>query len=501
MNVRHQINPENLTKTEIDGQQSNQTGCTVTFLRNIIGTALMVTLLPAFAFDLAAPFIDPLQTVPVMIESGVLLPGDSQPVPCPVSKDFSSPLALAEAVDLALCNNPQIKAVWAAIKVQAGAVGEARAAYLPTLSGTISRLKTHTSNPELNIPATTTNGNAISGTLAWRLFDFGGREANRESANSLLVAAIANHDASLQKALAAVIQAYFDAQMEKATLQAKMQNETIAKSTFESAQRREVRGTVSRSDTLQATTALAKASLEKNRAIGGYQKALSVLVYTLGVSPQTRVTLADDLRGKEVLDSRSLEAWLDIAEKTHPAIMAARAQWESAKQRIVVTRSDGLPTMDFSVSSYQNGFPGQGLPRTQSLVNIIGISLSIPFFDGFSRTYKIRGAEAKVEQREAELRDAEHTILMEVVKAYADATASLQNLQASEKLLSAAQESLNTSQRKYGKGAADILEILNTQTALSDAQQERIRSLAEWRSARLRLLSNVGMMGRSAVAP
>ncbi|WP_275584259.1 hypothetical protein [Candidatus Nitrotoga arctica] len=60
---------------------------------------------------------------------------------------------------------------------------------------------------------------------------------------------------------------------------------------------------------------------------------------------------------------------------------------------------------------------------------------------------------------------------------------------------------MSTSQRKYGKGAADILEILNTQTALSDAQQERIRSLAEWRSARLWLLSNVGMMGRSAVAP
>ncbi|CAG9932451.1 TolC family protein [Candidatus Nitrotoga arctica] len=201
MSVRHQINPENLINTEIDGQQSNQIGCTVTCLRNVIGAVLMVIMLPAFAFDLAAPFIDPLQTVPLMIKSGVLLPGDSQPVPCPISKNFSSPLALAEAVDLALCSNPQIKAVWAAIKVQAGALGEARAAYLPTLPGTTSLLKTHTSNPGLNLPATTTNGYAISGTLAWRLFDFGGREANRESANSLLVAAIANHDASLQKAL------------------------------------------------------------------------------------------------------------------------------------------------------------------------------------------------------------------------------------------------------------------------------------------------------------
>ncbi|WP_162086228.1 TolC family protein [Sulfuriferula nivalis] len=65
----------------------------------------------------------------------------------------------------------------------------------------------------------------------------------------------------------------------------------------------------------------------------------------------------------------------------------------------------------------------------------------------------------------------------------------------------AAQESLNSSKRKYEKGAADILEILNTQTALSDAQQEQIRCMAEWRSARLRLLASTGLMGRSAVNP
>lgn len=131
----------------------------------------------------------------------------------------------------------------------------------------------------------------------------------------------------------------------------------------------------------------------------------------------------------------------------------------------------------------------------------IGVSLSIPFFDGFSRTYKIRGAEAQAVQREAEVMDTQHTTLMEVVKAHADVASSLQNLQGSEKLLNAAQESLNTSQRKYEKGAADILEILNTQAALTDAQQERIRSLSEWRSARLRLLASVGMMGREAGNP
>lgn len=497
MSGRRQGKPTALVITRIKG---NQATSAAVFLRIITGLVIMVTSLPAFAFDFAAPFADPLRTLPKIIETGVSLPGDGKPVVCPVDKDFSNPLALAEAVDLALCNNPQIKATWAAIKVQAGAVGEARAAYLPTLSGTTNYMTTHTAYPGSSVAATTTNGQMIYGALSWRLFDFGGRDANRKSANSLLLAAIENHDAALQKIMAEVIQAYFDAQTAKATLQAKEQSEEIARSTLETAQRRETHGAVSHGDTLQATTALAKASLDKNRAIGAYQKALSVLVYALGVPMQTRVILSDDLRDKEVLEAKSLDDWLEVAAKTHPAILSARAQWESAKQKITSTRSDGLPTLDFSASYYKNGYPGQALSQTQTQVTSIGISLSIPFFDGFTHTYKIRGAEAQAEQREADLQDTEHNTLMEVVKSYADATSSLQNLQASENLLSAAQESLHTSQRKYDKGAADILEILNTQAALSDAQQERIRCLAEWRSARLRLLANVGLMGREAVA-
>lgn len=473
--------------------------CQSYFLMSLVVLSVLVIALPTLAFDFVAPFVDPLQTSPKIMEAGVPLPGDDKPVACPVSKDFSTPLALAEAVDLALCNNPQIKAAWASIKVQAGSIGEARAMYLPTLSATTSFIRTHSAYPGSTVAATTTEGETIYGTLNWRLFDFGGREANRKSANSLLVAAITHHDAILQRTLADVIQAYFDAHTAKATLQAKEQSETIARSTLETAQRREARGAVARSDTLQAATGLAKATLEKNRAIGAYQKALSVLVYMLGVPTQMSIILPDDIKDGGVMESEKLDDWIKIAAETHPAILSARAQLESSRQKITSTRSEGLPKVDFSASYYQNGYPGQGLSRTDSQVSTIGISISFPLFDGFSRTYKIRGSEAQAEQRKAELQDMEQNTLMEVVKAFADAVASLGNLQASENLLNTAQESLYTSQRKYDKGAADILEILNTQTALGDARQERIRSLAEWRSSRLRLLASVGLMGGEAV--
>lgn len=456
---------------------------------------------PTLLDKLSTPFQDPWYASPEVIRSGVILPGDDGSASCPAQKDFATPLALGEAVDLALCNNAQIKMTWAGIKVSAAAAGEAKAAYLPTVSATLSRLNDQTRHPDSNTPISSINSNTVYGTLSWRLFDFGGRAANQEVARRGLIAALANHDAMLQKTLSGVIQAYFNAQTSQAAWQAKQQNEDIALSTLETAMRREVRGAGAHSDTLQATTALARAVLDKNRAIGAYHKALSVLIYAIGVPTHTKLALADDLSDGSAQAIKDLDDWLQEAGQQHPAILAARAQLEAAQYKVKATRSEGLPTVDFSANYYENGRPNQGVTSTNTQERTLGVSLNIPLFDGFSRTYKIRGAEAQVEQKGAELQDTEHQILMEVVKSHADAVAALQNLQASAALLTAAQEALKVSKRKYEKGVADILEILNTQAALSDAQQERIRDLAEWRSARLQLLANAGVMGRSMVRP
>ena len=461
--------------------------------------------LPAQAFDsmteLTTPFQDPLLTAPVVSKSGVVLSGDGRALGCPAVKDFESPLLLIEAVDLALCNNSRIKAAWAAIKVQAATVGTARAAYLPTLSGSASRREDKTRYPGSGLESRTIDTSPLNGAANWRLFDFGGRGANLEAANQALAAALATHDAVLQKTLAAVIQAYFDAQVTRAAWGAKEKNEVIAQSTLDTARRREARGAGATGETLQAATALARTTLEKNRALGSFRKALSVLIYEIGVEPSTRVILADDLEEPPRLAADGLDRWLQVARKHHPALAAARAELEAAQYRVTTTRSEGLPSIDFTANYYENGRLDQSATLSRSQESVVGITLTFPIFDGFSRTYKVRGAEAQVEQKGVELQDSERQILMEVVKAHADARSAVDNLEASGQLLTVAQEALNSSKRKYEKGAADILEILNTQTALADARQERIRSLAEWRSARLRLLASAGSLGREDVHP
>lgn len=272
----------------------------------------------------------------------------------------------------------------------------------------------------------------------------------------------------------------------------------MAGAMLETITRREQRGAAARTDTLQAATALARASLERSRAEGAYRKSLAVLVSVLGMPGATRLTLADDLSDANDAVRGELDGWLAEAQDRHPALLAARSQLVSARENIVTTRSEGLPTLDFNGALYRNGRPNQGvMQNTQETV--VGVTLTIPLFDGFSRTYKVRGAQAQVAQKEADLRELEQQVLMEVVKAHADASAALANLAASKSLLDAAEQARDSVQRKYDRDAADVRDLLGTQGSVDEAQQERLRCLADWRSARLRLLAVAGRMGRWAL--
>lgn len=443
---------------------------------------------------------DPLNVRPPILDSGASFPGEAIHILCPEKLDLTHVLELAQAIDLALCNNSELKMAWAGIKVQSSGLGEAKASYLPTISASINQLRSTTRYPDNGrIPPNTEKGQTLYGSLSWRLFDFGAREANNNVAALLLASALAEHSAATQKVLTTVIAAYFDATYAQGAFVARKKAVEISGVTLSSTRNRESKGAVPISDVLQATTAHAKAKLAAQRAEGELQKAISVLINAIGLTPSTNFTLPQTVNAMALSDLGQLqELLLDVAQN-HPAILAAKNKLAASKAKEISIRSEGLPTVDFTGNYYQNGYPNQGLSSTRTNVTTIGVALTIPIFDGFASTYKLRGAQAQSERTEAELQEVEQRIMTDVVKAYADARTSLANLDSSESLLEAARSSLATSERRYSKGAADVLELLATQTTLVDAEQERIQCLTQWNSALLRLASSAGKLSRTNI--
>ncbi|MFJ3054725.1 TolC family protein [Herbaspirillum sp. NPDC087042] len=444
---------------------------------------------------------DPLLARPPELIDGKLLPGDEQVLPCqPAPVAALKTLSLAEAVDLALCHQPQVQVAWANIKIQAAQVGEARAASLPTINASVGR---QDASSRSDLGSSHNAVNTLYATLTWRLLDFGGRSANQRAADALLQAASASHDASVQKTLSKVVGQYFEALSARASQQAREKAEALARQMLEIAIRRERRGVGSQPETLQARTFLARAEMEQIRAAGQYKKALVTLAVSLGLQGEAGDGPGFVLTTEPTEDpgglANNLPAWLLAARQYHPAILAAQAQLQAAREKLQVARSEGRPTLDLSVSQYVNGSPNQppGAPGQRD--RVVGLNLNIPLFEGFARTYKIDGAQAQIDLKEAEFRDVQAQVLGEIATTYVEASSALASLSSSRQLLEVAQQAVDTIRRKYESGVADITELLNMQTALGDAEQERIRAISEWRSARLRLLADVGKMGRSTL--
>jgi len=445
---------------------------------------------------------DPLFAVPSLISDGARLPGGAS-LPCPAQIDYTRPLTLGDAIDIGLCNNPQVSTAWAQIKLQAGLLGEARAGYLPVINGSYSRLNNSTTYPvNSTIPSSSTVGNQVYGSFNWTLFDFGGRAANRESANQMLSAAMFGHDFALQKVMAMVIQSYFDAVTNRAQYEARREMSSLSEETFNATKRRENKGVAGINDSLQASVALAKARLSEFRAGGDYQKSLGLLKQSMGIAATTDIQLPKDIQGySQTEDVKDLNRWLLEAEERHPAIKQAKARLESDRAKIAVVRSEGMPTLTATSYFSQNGFPNQGLSYFNQTIISGGVTVNFPFFEGFSRTYKVRGAQAQAGLSEAQLQDVTNNIMTEVIRAHADVVTSLGAVRATEHLITAAKEAVESSRRLYDKNAANILELLNAESILADAKQEWVRTVAGYLSAKLRLLAHAGILGRVDFSP
>lgn len=471
----------------------------------LVGCSQLSTEGKAWQDVLISPMSDPLLVSPPILKTGPSLPDGTAMPECKVDLQDGKSLTLPTAIDLALCNNTQIKSAWVQIKIASAAKGIARATYLPTITGSIGRSKDNTQTKDPNAPTRSIiTQNTTYGNMVWRLFDFGGREANQLQAEASLQSAMLSQNAAIQKSLAATVASFFDTQTAKMLLESKTLDENYASQILNTVKRREGFGVASLSDKLQSQAAFEKASLERARAKNQLSRLNANLLYTVGVDPSffKSSEISGDLMSilgsiNETPQTRvDLNEWVKDIQRKHPAILAAQQDLVAAREKVRSVRSEYLPTVDFSGNYFQNGRPNQSLSLVPTTEMLVAINLNIPIFDGFARTYQIQNALAQAEKKEVDLQEVQRYVIADFVNSYADFEASLDTLTIAKRLVNTAQGSLDSNFRKLSSGAADLSDTIRALSVLADARQQLIQTISDNRSAKLRLLANSAKLGR-----
>jgi outer membrane protein len=420
-------------------------------------------------------------------------------------------LSLADAIELALCNNPRTQKSWASAVAAVDDLRINQAAYLPSLtangSAGPSRIVTDTSAKGFDSDVKSDSRSA-GVNLGLTLLDFGKRRADVERARHLLSAANASQSATLVNVFLQTAQAYYDLVGADAVLRASQRAEDISNRSVEVAEGRHRGGTAALTDQLQAETAHLQDKARRINAQSAAASARGSLAIAMGFDADAAFTLKADLGDLPAMGTLEPPAKLMAeAKANNPEIAEARARYLAASDQIRLAIARRFPTVTLQAAydaadytlSRSNTFGITDVPTDNTHSNAsVQLRITLPLFDG-TAGHAIHQARAEAEASRADLVAAEQQITLDVWKAYQQVTVQGENIPVTQEILRAATDSLHASETRYRLGSGNIIEVLNAQTSLASAERQRIDVLSSWRTARLRLLAALGQLGMWAI--
>jgi len=415
---------------------------------------------------------------------------------CNFSGQSGRALSLADVVDRSLCNNPQTHAAWANARAQAAQVGIVRSAYLPTLTATGSVTLNETNggvrSAGAQISSATRYTQETAGlTLGYLLYDFGARRANLESALQTLSALNYTQDATLQSVFLKAEQAYYQLFAAQAVVASSQQAERSSLESLKAATARLDAGAGTPADKLQAQTAHSQAVLNRIQAEGNAKNAQGVLANVMGLDAHLPLDVATpEIRQPDPEFERDLTQLVEDARKRRPDLAAAEAQVKAARATIDAAQAAGLPTL--SLSSGFNYTDSNSFDPFHT--SALGVTVNIPLFTGFNRTYQVQSAQARLENQIAARNVVNLQIALDVWQAYQNLTTGTQSVRSSADLVASATESERVALGRYKAGAGTVIDLLNAQSALASARLQNIQALYNWYLSKATLAQSLGRL-------
>lgn len=456
-----------------------------------------VSALPAHLYAAAldiGPFRSPQRDVNPPDQPGTywVPPASTAPIKpgtitAPAELRFNSLAALSE---YALQHRPESRAAWFAIQAEAARLDVEHAVYWPTLTGQLNFTQSQAlSSTGASVPVLNRYGPSLS--LSYVLADFGVRRAGVEAQRYQLVAALLNNNRRLQDAVSAVEQAYFALHAARAQVLAYQQQETSLKASFDAVNIRLQTGLVSRADQLRARAALAESEIARNNAERDVSKAEVALKLAAGIPQSTRLMLDWPLPSTNTADTTlALADLLDEALRQRPDLQAMQASSAAARADAERARAARWPTLSVAGNTARTSFLEDN--RDTSTTYSIGLTLSVPLFDGGRLRGQARAAERDAQRIEADQDIYANTVTREVADAFYDARNAQAQRSRIADLLAAATESVQAAEARYGNGVGSLLELLTAQADLARARQTAAQSESDWLSAYSRLSHALG---------
>jgi len=402
----------------------------------------------------------PIRVAPAPVPSEVHLPALGQP----------RVLSVEDAVRLALEHQPDLLIPEARVLGARGRTTRDRAGLLPTLE-----LRSSHERADSLSDAGHSSEAQVSLGLKQLLWDFQRTSAQVAGSQALEQAARADLQAARADAIMAVRQSFHGlvaarqlAGVARGNLENRQGNLALARARWES-------GLGLPADVVRASSAVATATVNLNATRAREINAGVALARLLGLDPRTALEPVCDRAPAGV--EGDLQTLVQEALQRRPELLWAQRQVEAAEHGLRAARVHAAPSL-----SARAGLAARGRdypPETWQA--LYALEMEWPLVDSGATEGRVQEARASLDEALARREVVRQDIASEIARSMVALQVALDSLGAAGAAESDAREAARIAEGRYGAGLGSFLEVLDAQSALLTASNQRVSAhLAAW---------------------
>jgi len=406
-------------------------------------------------------------------------------------------ISLAKAIELARANS----AVYNAALTEAGSAHEdrtqARDALLPQVSYNNQYLYTQANElGQVRFIANNAIHEYLSQGNVHESIDVAAVAVYRKAA-AAAAAARARAEIASRGLVVTVVQSYFAAIAAQNKLDAARRAADEGDHFFQLTQQLEHGGEVAHSDTIKAElqaqdrrrqlqeAQLAQLNTRLDLAVLIFPNFQDSFVLTENLAASAALPTLEEVQQQAAHQNPDLRAALETVNMTNHDVTAARAEYLPS---LGLDYFYGIDAAQFSANSTVNG------QKLSNLGSSALASLNFPVWNWGATQSRVRQAQLQQKQAKLELSYAQRKLIAEIRSLYAEAETSLSQLAGLERSAELAAESQRLTTLRYKGGEATVLEVVDSQTAFVQANNNYQDGAVRYRVALANLQTLTGVL-------
>ena len=422
--------------------------------------------------------------IPILIAAALLLAGGP-------ARAQQGPWSLADCINYALDHSLTVRQSELTVEQREVELSTAKGRQLPNVSASSSENLSFGRGLTADNTYSNSNTTSTSFSLGGNMPIFQGFDiVNGIKLGRLnLAAATVNLEKARDDIRVAVAQAYVQILYNQELLGVAHQQAEHDAELLEQIRERLLAGKVSEAEVSAQQATLAQSRQSEIQAEGNLRISLLELTQLLELpSPEGFSIVTPEVGDVSQTLLMRPEAIYDEAVEIKPAVEAAEINLDYAKLAITRAKGARLPSISLSGGLGTNFYTNskvQAAPFGDQLRNnfsqYVGLSLSIPIFQGFSIRNNIRNAELNYKGQQIQLESTKKALYKEIQQAYYNAVTAQARYAGSRESAASARQHYELTEEKYKVGKADV-------AAYNDARNSWLRAESEHIQARFQCL-------------